>query len=263
MMRLWIARRRLVQQIALATAAAALLLTVSCRAPVGPAATEAPTALSTAAVPTASPATETRPPRAATPSPAWPGTVVFPPPILIELPGTATSASPVTAIFGADTTELEAGGCCWLHWRVADAREVTLDGAPVGASGQRQVCPTETTVYRLGWRDPTGAAMSRAVTVTVRSPALTLAVVPPRFEEPKKPKERPAATGVVETPTECTPCAGATRRPTATRPPPPTEAPEPSPTAAEPTPEATAAPPTATAAQATPEEPTPAPTVGA
>ncbi len=165
------------------------------------------------------------------------------------------------AVFRADATEIEPGGCCWLSWQLPGARQVTLDGQVAPASGTRQVCPTETTVYRLRWLGPDGEPASRAVTVTVRAPLLTLAVAPPRFEERPQPTKQAGEPGGAATPTGCTPCGGATRRPTATRPPAPTEAPLPSESPVEPTAPLPTAAPSATGEGTTPEPP-PLPTAG-
>jgi hypothetical protein len=51
--------------------------------------------------------------------------------------------------FTADHTSLVAGECTTLRWHVPEEQNVALDGQLVNPSGQRDVCPTETTTYQL------------------------------------------------------------------------------------------------------------------
>lgn len=68
--------------------------------------------------------------------------------------------------FGADSTTLNKGKCAMLHWETEGGFGVTLDGQPVERVGQRQVCPQQTTVYRLGV-DNGDQVLTRELTITV------------------------------------------------------------------------------------------------
>lgn len=56
----------------------------------------------------------------------------------------------VRIAFTADRTHLQPGECAMLEWSVEGGFGVELDGQPVEKSGQMEVCPEETTPYRLG-----------------------------------------------------------------------------------------------------------------
>jgi acetyl esterase/lipase len=56
----------------------------------------------------------------------------------------------VQIAFTADRTSLRPGECATLEWDVEGGFGVELDGKRVGPTGQKQVCPQETTTYRLG-----------------------------------------------------------------------------------------------------------------
>jgi len=61
-----------------------------------------------------------------------------------------TPAPPEVSIaFRADRTELAAGECTVLIWQVEGGFGVVLDGRPVQRAGTLEVCPVETTRYRL------------------------------------------------------------------------------------------------------------------
>ncbi len=51
----------------------------------------------------------------------------------------------------ADSTALAAGSCTVLHWRVSGVQpqSIELNGQPVAAQGEQQVCPCQTTTYNL------------------------------------------------------------------------------------------------------------------
>ncbi len=52
--------------------------------------------------------------------------------------------------FGADRSNIQAGECAMLEWNVQGGYGATINGEPVGLAGAREVCPPETTSYRLG-----------------------------------------------------------------------------------------------------------------
>ena len=76
-------------------------------------------------------------------------------------------AGPDVATFTADAPQVTAGGSTVLRWSVAGATQVTLNGAPVVATGTQTVSPTETTVYTLAARDAAGLTDQRQLTVRV------------------------------------------------------------------------------------------------
>jgi len=51
--------------------------------------------------------------------------------------------------FRADDYTITKGNCTWLRWDVENVREVYLDGEGVVGHDKRQVCPTNSTTYRL------------------------------------------------------------------------------------------------------------------
>ncbi|MEM6281657.1 MAG: LysM domain-containing protein [Chloroflexota bacterium] len=77
---------------------------------------------------------------------------------------TATPLPPLTA----DRTDITAGECTSLRWRVSSAAEVYLDETVVSSSGSRQVCPELTTVYtlRIVFADGTQQTSTTAVFVS-------------------------------------------------------------------------------------------------
>jgi hypothetical protein len=56
----------------------------------------------------------------------------------------------VQITFTADRTGLQPGECATLEWNVQGGFGVELNRQPVERSGQKQVCPEETTIYWLG-----------------------------------------------------------------------------------------------------------------
>ena len=55
----------------------------------------------------------------------------------------------VQITFTADPNSIKAGECSTLNWSIQGGEEVHLNGESVGFSGQKQVCPQETTIYSL------------------------------------------------------------------------------------------------------------------
>jgi hypothetical protein len=61
----------------------------------------------------------------------------------------ATEPPQGEVIFLADPPEVQMGNCTMLVWDASSAFEVRLDGELVTLVGNREVCPTETTIYIL------------------------------------------------------------------------------------------------------------------
>ncbi len=70
--------------------------------------------------------------------------------------------------FEADETTITEGKCTDLEWQVVGAISVTLDGRAVSATGFKEVCPQEDTLYELTIQLPNNAHLqSRTVHITV------------------------------------------------------------------------------------------------
>jgi len=82
--------------------------------------------------------------------------------ILVE----KVQAQPSTVLFYADQTRLQAGECTVLHWSTSNVLGVELDDEPENLTGDRQVCPNESTSYVLDVRDQQGQG-SYTVTIEV------------------------------------------------------------------------------------------------
>ncbi|HEY85481.1 MAG TPA: FHA domain-containing protein [Chloroflexi bacterium] len=72
-------------------------------------------------------------------------------PTFTPLPPTSApaAAAPVINQFIADSYSLQAGKCTLLHWSVSNARQVSLDSAPVANQGSQQICPAVSGSYVL------------------------------------------------------------------------------------------------------------------
>lgn len=68
--------------------------------------------------------------------------------------------------FNTNQMTLKKGQCTNLRWETRGGFGVQLDGKPVPAAGQQQVCPTQTTVYGLRL-DIGNQMLTREVTITV------------------------------------------------------------------------------------------------
>jgi hypothetical protein len=84
-------------------------------------------------------------------------TVTAPPP---PMPTASFTASPASIMSGESST---------LSWTTTDAASVTLNGAPVNATGTQVVSPTATTTYTLVASNATGS-VTRSAAVTVVAP---------------------------------------------------------------------------------------------
>ncbi|HNS51637.1 MAG TPA: CARDB domain-containing protein [Anaerolineae bacterium] len=82
---------------------------------------------------------------------------------------TPTSPTEPQISFTADRTSLAPGECATLQWSVEGGLGVDFGGEPVDRSGQRRVCPPETTTFWLGV-DTGEAVARRQVVISVRSP---------------------------------------------------------------------------------------------
>jgi hypothetical protein len=101
-----------------------------------------------------------------------------------EQPPAEQPPGEVQITFTADRTNLQPGECTTLQWNVQGGFWVELNGQPVEKSGQREVCPQETTPYWLGV-DTGETVAQREVIIVVEG-----AEQPPP-EEPPPPEERP------------------------------------------------------------------------
>jgi hypothetical protein len=70
------------------------------------------------------------------------------------------------SIFWADSYGLTPGACTTIHWQVENVTEVYFENAPVVGSGAENVCPTQTTIYRLRTISGEGTR-ERTLTITV------------------------------------------------------------------------------------------------
>jgi hypothetical protein len=101
--------------------------------------------------------------------------------------------------FTADRTELEPGECTTLRWSVEGGLAVSLDAQPVDPSGQAEVCPEESTTYRL--TVDIGQTMEqREIVIAVSSqPQPSPMPTPTRLPVPSA-QPSPTAPGVAPTP---------------------------------------------------------------
>jgi peptidoglycan-associated lipoprotein len=105
-----------------------------------------------------------------------------PPSVPVEKPKPAPPSSrPEIATFSAEPSTIERGQCATLRWNVSNASEITISQGvgTVQASGNRAVCPSNTTTYTIVARSPGGEASSSA-TVNVTSPPPPPPPVPTR-----------------------------------------------------------------------------------
>jgi len=136
------------------------------------------------------PPTETPLPTA-TPMP-WPTDTPLP----TDTPSpTATPGQPVITFYAWPDTTRYPGDCTTLTWAVERATEVflLLPGGQIGVegSGQRQVCPQDTTIYRLKVNGQNG----RQEVIEAR-----VAVPPPPTETPLPPPRAQPTRAVTSTP---------------------------------------------------------------
>ena len=123
--------------------------------------------------------------------------------------GTAPTAEPLPAIpptqppaparvlLVAKDLLVDAGGCTTLEWETENVRRAYLDGRGVDLTGSQEVCPGETTTYRLSGVDDSGAEKSSDVTIEVAA-APTATAAP---TQPAAPTRRPATAAPTVMPT--------------------------------------------------------------
>ena len=105
-------------------------------------------------------------------------------------------------LFTADQMTLKKGDCTNLHWETRGGFEARLNGQPVQAVGQQQICPTQTTVYGLGL-DTGNQMLTREVTITVSGGNQALQINPT-----KPPKKNPVGGNKTATNTPPSPFGG-------------------------------------------------------
>jgi hypothetical protein len=97
-------------------------------------------------------------------------------PTSTPLPATATSIPPTptnpprrySVSFEADDTTLTSGDCTNLRWRVEGASTILLDDRTVEPEGKKEVCPDESTEYKLTLQFPDQARLEdRTIEITV------------------------------------------------------------------------------------------------
>jgi hypothetical protein len=117
-------------------------------------------------------------------------------------------ASEVQINFTADRTNLSFGECAMLMWTVQGGEAALLNGEAVPPSGEREVCPPETTQYTLavyvGEGPPSPAVAERELVIDVGEPAEIT---------PSPTHAAPTATGVPPTATPMPPAATPTTPP--------------------------------------------------
>jgi hypothetical protein len=122
--------------------------------------------------------------------------------------------------FTADRTDLTSGECATLMWTVQGGEAVLLQGEPVPASGDREVCPEQTTSYTLaayvGLGPPSPPVAERELVIVVGEPSAATPL--PTSAAPTATGIPPTATAMRATATPTTPspsptstsgCAGA------------------------------------------------------
>jgi hypothetical protein len=89
-------------------------------------------------------------------------------PPLLPTPSPEPTSEAATISYWADDTIVAQGDCTRLHWDVQNVREVYLNGVGVVGQGNRRVCPTATTTYRLKVVHLDGREQVLPVTVEVQ-----------------------------------------------------------------------------------------------
>ncbi|HEX9798067.1 MAG TPA: CSLREA domain-containing protein [Anaerolineales bacterium] len=87
------------------------------------------------------------------------------------------AADPLSINFNADRYSLPLGECTRIRWEVQNAETVALDGESVPATEAEQVCPQQTTTYRLMAANASEQAEA-TVTIEVTEPLLTPPAAP-------------------------------------------------------------------------------------
>jgi len=91
-----------------------------------------------------------------------------PPPVVTSVPvPTATPAAPAFIEFTVADDHIKSGQCTTIHWRTENIDSVYLDGEGVVGNGDKEVCPTKETTYKLEVKLRDGTTTTREVTVKV------------------------------------------------------------------------------------------------
>jgi hypothetical protein len=94
--------------------------------------------------------------------------------------------TPPQVTFEARPSELTPGACTTLQWWVSDATQLTLDGTPVNAQEQRQICPPATQRFVLVAANAAGQTI-REITVRVSGSSPTPTTVQPASSATRTP----------------------------------------------------------------------------
>jgi hypothetical protein len=94
--------------------------------------------------------------------------------------------TPPQVTFEAQPPELTPGACTTLRWWVSDATQLTLDGTPVNAQEQRQICPPTTQRLVLTAANAAGQTV-REITVRVSGSSPTPMTVQPASSATRTP----------------------------------------------------------------------------
>lgn len=184
--------------------------------------TPTPTTTST---PTSTPSNTPTTTPTLTPTPTCtPSATFMPSPTHTPRP-TVTPGNPVITFYAVPDTTRWPGDCATLHWWVANATEVflILPNGQIGAegAGEYQVCPRETTTYRLKVNGQDGSQEIVEARVVVPPPPTQT----PRPTTPPKPGQKASATPTPTATLTETPTALPTYTTTPTRTPLPTSQP--------------------------------------
>lgn len=165
------------------------------------------------------------PPATNTPTPAPTSTATATP-----SPTSTPTSGPASIEFWADRTEIPAGQCLQLGWRVRNVQAVYLNDQGVIGEEVRQVCPTSDTTYVLRVVTATGEEYRR-IDVRVLPATPTPSATPTPTPAASRPPAAPTPTSPVPpTPLPPTPTSTATHTPVAlamAEPLPPTTTPQP------------------------------------
>jgi hypothetical protein len=93
-------------------------------------------------------------------------------PFLITVNVGGAPNAPYTINFWSDRGEINAGECTAIRWDVQGVREVYLNGEGVPGVSARDVCPGNSTTYRLDVVHQDGGSERREVTITVHGGGL-------------------------------------------------------------------------------------------
>ncbi len=110
----------------------------------------------------------------------------------VAVMSTETPWLPAQISFSVDRPNINLGECTLLHWKVIYASGVYLNDEFVPQQGERQICPTKTSIYRLHVENPSGN-VDQELMVNVILPTATQ--LPPT-KTPKPTKVSPTKTPI-------------------------------------------------------------------